>query len=61
MPFGLVKLFRSTEEEQQKVQRVEAIFSENSFLQETIDSILHDVFETSDFKLVSLSHMDKSW
>lgn len=34
---------------------------ENTFLCETIDSILNDVFELSDFKLVALSHEDSSW
>ena len=30
-------------------------------LKETIDSILEDTFEISDFKLVALSHEDKVW
>ena len=30
-------------------------------LKETIDSILKDTFEISDFKLVALSHEDKVW
>lgn len=30
-------------------------------LKETIDSLLHDIFRISDFKLVSLSHEDKCW
>lgn len=54
-------LFRTKEMEQEAVQKVEVILDSNSFLKETIDSLLHDLFEISDFKLVSLSHMDKSW
>lgn len=42
-------------------EKVEVILNSNDFLKETIDSILNDVFEISDFKLVSISHMDKSW
>ncbi len=30
-------------------------------LKETIDTILYDTFEISDFKLVALSHEDKAW
>lgn len=30
-------------------------------LQETIDSIMNDIFAVSDFKLVSISHEDKCW
>lgn len=37
------------------------IFNGNIFLKETIDSILNDVFVIPDFKLVSISHEDKSW
>lgn len=39
----------------------ESIFKDNTFLQETIDSILNDLFEVADFKLVSISHEDKCW
>lgn len=37
------------------------IFEDNEILEETINSILDDTFELSDFKLVSLSHDDDSW
>lgn len=53
--------FRTKEEEQNAVSTVELVMQDNSFLKETIDSLLQDVFEVSDFKLVSLSHVDKSW
>ena len=33
----------------------------DDILRETIDTILYDTFEISDFKLVALSHEDKSW
>ncbi len=39
----------------------EDIFNGNTFLRETIDSILRDLFEIADFKLVSISYEDKSW
>lgn len=47
--------------EEDAINRVEVVLNNNGFLRETIDSILQDVFEISDFKLVSISHMDKSW
>lgn len=53
--------FRTKKEEQDAVKRVEVILDNNSILKETIDSLLNDIFEISDFKLVSLSHVDKSW
>lgn len=53
--------FRTREQEEKAVERVEIEMNNNNFLHETIDSILNDVFENSDFKLVSISHMDKSW
>ena len=37
------------------------IIKTNDILKETIDSILEDTFEISDFKLVALSHEDKAW
>ncbi len=40
---------------------VEKEFEKNSFLKETINSILDDLFEVADFKLVSISHEDKCW
>lgn len=39
----------------------EDIFNGNIFLENTINSILDDLFEVSDFKLVSISHEDKCW
>lgn len=39
----------------------ENIFEGNTFLEETINSILEDLFEVPDFKLVSISHDDKCW
>lgn len=33
----------------------------NPIVKSTIDSILDDIFSISDFKLVSISHEDKSW
>lgn len=47
--------------EKELLNRANVIFHNNTLLKETIDSILNDIFEISDFKLVSLSHMDKSW
>lgn len=35
--------------------------SENELLKDTFDSLLDDIFKTSDFKLVTLSHKDKCW
>ena len=40
---------------------VNEMFKDKNFVKETIDSLLHDLFEISDFKLVSLSHNDKVW
>ena len=40
---------------------VEKMFEGKEFIKETIDSLLDDLFEISDFKLVSLSHNDKVW
>ena len=37
------------------------IFGDNHILKETINSLLDDLFEISDFKLVNLSHADKCW
>ena len=39
----------------------EALFKDKEFVRETIDSIMYDLFELSDFKLVSLSHEDNCW
>ena len=39
----------------------EELFEGKEFVKETIDSIMYDLFELSDFKLVSLSHEDNSW
>lgn len=39
----------------------EEIFGSNTILKETINSLLDDLFEISDFKLVNLSHADKCW
>lgn len=54
-------IFPSPDEEIKALERVDLIFAENQFLNETIDSLLEDIFAVSDFKLVSLSHSDKSW
>ncbi len=37
------------------------LFKDKEFVKETIDSIMYDLFELSDFKLVSLSHEDNVW
>lgn len=37
------------------------LFKNYTFVKETIDSLLEDIFATSDFKLVSLSHEDECW
>lgn len=55
------RLFDSKRNEEVALSKAEEKIDEIDFLRETIDSILQDVFEISDFKLVSLSHMDKSW
>lgn len=57
----LAMFFRTEKEENEAVNRVEVILNDNPFLKETLDSLLTDIFEISDFKLVSISHMDKSW
>lgn len=53
--------FRTKGQEQDAVERVEVILNDNDFLKDTLDSILTDVFNTSDFKLVSISHQDNCW
>lgn len=40
---------------------LENFFGTNDILKETIISLLDDIFEISDFKLVNLSHADNSW
>jgi uncharacterized phage-associated protein len=41
---------------------VEEMFNEqNSMVRESIDSLLDELFEVSDFKLVSISHEDNCW
>ena len=37
------------------------LFKGKDFVKETIKSIMYDLFELSDFKLVSLSHEDNCW
>ncbi len=37
------------------------LFKENELVKETVNSLLDDIFEISDFKLVNLSHADKCW
>ena len=39
----------------------EELFKDNDFLKETIISLLDDLFEISDFKLVNLAHSDMCW
>ena len=39
----------------------ENLFDNDLFLKETIDSILTDIFNVADFKLVSISHEDECW
>lgn len=51
----------NSEDEEETIKQVETILNDKLLLRETIDSILQDIFETSDFKLVSRSHMDKCW
>ena len=53
--------FRKKSQEDDAVNRVKVIFEEKPMLADTINSVLSDLFEISDFKLVSRSHMDKSW
>lgn len=47
--------------ELKKEEQVPSELDNNELLKETIDSILTDTFEISDFKLVALSHEDKAW
>lgn len=54
-------LFRKKSQEDEAVKKVEVIFEQNPILAETINSLLQDLFQISDFKLVSRSHMDKAW
>lgn len=37
------------------------LFKDNDFLKETINSLLDDVFETSDFNLIEAAQTDKCW
>lgn len=37
------------------------IFNNTPMLEETLNSLLEDIFNVADFKLVSTSHEDKSW
>lgn len=53
--------FRKKSQEEEAINRVKIILEENPMLADTINSLLQDLFEISDFKLVSRSHMDKSW
>ena len=53
--------FRTKEQDQEAVKRVEIILNNDDLLKDTIASLLKDIFSTSDFKLVSISHMDKCW
>lgn len=56
--------FAQTEDDEKtekSIKKVKEIMKQNSLLEETINSILSDLFEISDFKLVSISHMDSSW
>lgn len=55
------QFFRTKKQEEEAIARVEVILDNNDILNETLNSIINDVFEISDFKLVSLSHMDLSW
>lgn len=55
------QFFRTKKQEEDAIGRVEVILNNNEFLADTLNSIIDDVFEISDFKLVSLSHMDLSW
>lgn len=55
------QFFRTKKQEEEAIGRVEVILNDNEFLADTLNSIIEDVFEISDFKLVSLSHMDLSW
>lgn len=55
------QFFRTKKQEEEAIARVEAILDSNDFLKETLNSIIDDVFGISDFKLVSLSHMDLAW
>lgn len=56
-----LKLFNSKRNEEVALAEAERKLNAHFTLHETIDSILNDIFEISDFKLVSISHMDKSW
>ena len=42
-------------------EKLREIFDSVPMLEETIDSLLGDIFPVADFKLVSTSHEDKSW
>jgi len=52
---GRLDSFELSEEE------LSEIFNSNPMLEETINSLLIDIFSVADFKLVSTSHEDKSW
>lgn len=54
-------LFKLKSQIEKSSNKVKQILANDDILKETLDSILEDVFEISDFKLVSLSHMDNSW
>ncbi len=42
-------------------ENLNEVFDSTPMLEETINSLLNDVFAVADFKLVSTSHEDKSW
>lgn len=54
-------LYNTEEEEDTVYNTICKKILDNAFLKETIDSLLDDIFQISDFKLVSICHMDKSW
>lgn len=56
-----LSIFSKPSEEEKAIKKVELIFAEDEYLNDTINSLLDDIFEISDFKLVSISHSDKSW
>lgn len=55
------QIYKKEKQEELTKKVNEEIFEDNDLLKETINSLLDDIFVTSDFKLVNLSHADKCW
>lgn len=59
----LPSIYKKYKEEIEEVPKTydDNLFNGDTFLKETIESILNDIFNVADFKLVSISHEDMCW